>query len=115
MTPPDHTQPEPMKYSILGGTDDLSTSEKLSQYTGTVDWSYLAPHCSNGSLYFVDPELELTRVGAAFAENQTDQVKAWLKSGDLVQIGDLHARQWQDTDTRFEALVVSPFVLFRPL
>ena len=40
-----------------------------------------------------------------------------LKAGDIVKIGDLHAAQWEKPGdkTEFEALVVSPFVLCRPV
>jgi hypothetical protein len=42
-------------------------------------------------------------------------VEAWLNVGDLVKISELHAQQWETApETRFEALVVSPFVLCRP-
>jgi hypothetical protein len=41
-------------------------------------------------------------------------VEAWLRCGDLVKIGDLHAAQWEKGGMEFEALVVSPFVLCRP-
>jgi hypothetical protein len=50
-----------------------------------------------------------------FSENQKEQVEAWLKSGDMVKIGDLHAEQWEKVGIEFEALVVSPFVLCRPV
>ena len=110
----DPTPPEPMKYAVLGA-DSGSTEEKLAKYTGRVPWSYLAPHFRNGSLYFVDPALKLEDVGAAFSENRADQVEAWMKSGDLVKIEDLHAMQWSKGNPEFEALVVSPFVLCRPL
>ncbi len=102
-----------MKYTIMGG-EELSIEEKLAQYKGCVGWKYLAPHYENGALYFVDPEFDLEQVGAAFSENETERVEAWLKRGDLVKIESLHAQQWEGTDTEFEALVVSPFVLFRP-
>ena len=114
MIMPDAPGPERMKYAILG-EDHSSTADKLEQYTGTVDWSYLRPHFQRGGLFFVDPSLALSDVGAAFANNEREQVEAWLKSGDLVKIGELHAQQWEAApDTRFEALVVSPFVLCRP-
>lgn len=105
---------EPMKYAILGD-DTRSEEEKLAHYTGEVPWSYLAPHFQKGSLYFVDPSLKLEEVGAAFAANRADQVRGWLSSGDLVKIEAIHTRQWQDGNTLFHALVVSPFVLCRPL
>ena len=103
-----------MKYAILG-EDQTSASEKLEKYTGTVDWGYLAPHFRHGVLYFVDPSLALAEVGLAFSANNQDQVRAWLKSGDLVKIESLHAAQWEKGGVEFEALVVSPFVLCRPL
>ena len=95
-------------------TPDPGTLDKLAAYTGTVPWSYLAPHQTTGSLYFVDPSLKLEVVGAAISENNAAQVKAWLKSGDLVKIEEIHAAQWTDAAKEFEALVVSPFVLCRP-
>ncbi len=103
-----------MKYAILG-EDDSSTADKLTKYTGQVPWSYLAPHYRNGSLLFVDPELKLEIVGAAISENRKEQVQAWLKSGDIVKIEALHAMQWEGESVVFEALVVSPFVLCRPV
>jgi hypothetical protein len=92
-----------------------STREKLANYTGQVPWSYLAPHAAKGSLYFVDPALKLEDVGAAFSGNRAEQVAAWLKAGDLVKIEALHAAQWENGETEFEALVVTPFVLCRPV
>jgi hypothetical protein len=100
---PDSTTPEPG-----------DTMDKLANYTGNVPWSYLRPHQTNDNLYFVDPSLKLEVVGAAISQNQTDQVKAWLKSGDLVKIEEIHAAHWTDPEMEFEALVVSPFVLCRP-
>ena len=91
-----------------------STRQKLANYTGVVPWSYLAPHAAKGSLYFVDPALALEDAGAAISENRTEAVAAWLKSGDLVKIEALHAAQWENGETEFEALVVTPFVLCRP-
>ena len=111
---PDSTTPEPMKYMMIG-EDTSTTEEKLAKYTGQVPWSYLAPHAEKETLLFVDPVLKLEEVGAAFSANDSVKVEAWLRSGDLVKIGEIHAAQWKETDTQFEALVVSPFVLCRPV
>lgn len=103
-----------MNYKILSG-GEMSEDEKLAQAKGEVVWSYLAPHYRNGSLFFVDPALRLEEVGQAMSGNDAGKVGAWLKSGDLIKIDELHAAQWEGTETRFEALVVSPFVLCRPV
>lgn len=100
---------------VTFGEDRTRDAEKLAHYTGEVPWTYLAPHALTGSLYFVDPALKLEDVGAAISANQADHVQAWLKNGDLIQIEALHTAQWENGDTEFEALVVSPFVLCRPV
>ena len=97
---------------------DASTAgpqDSEPDYSGRVPWGYLAPHAEKETLYFVDPELPLKEVGEAFSANHSAQVSKWLKSGDLVKIGPLHVAQWDSTETEFEALVVSPFVLCRPV
>ena len=103
-----------MRYGMLG--EDLSTmEEKLAKYSGEVGWDYLKEHYENGVLFFVDPDLKLEEAGAAISSDETEKVQGWLKSADLVKIEGLHAAQWKDTEQQFEALVVSPFVIFRPI
>lgn len=97
------------------GEDNSTALDKLAKYTGNVPWKYLSAHYLSGVLYYVDPALTLAQVGYAFSENFSGQVDEWLKSGDLVKIGALHAEQWARGHEEFEALVVSPFVLCRPV
>lgn len=95
--------------------DRMSDEEKLEKYSGDVDWSYLKPHYAAGSMIYVDPQLDLKQAGLAFAEDNKEQVQAWLKSGDLVQPCDLHVEHWIETKTRFNAMIVRPFVLAQPI
>ena len=95
--------------------DNSSDEEKLDKYTGNVDWSYLKPHFEAGSMIYVDPALDLKKAGLAFANDDQAQVKAWLKSGDLVQPCDLHAEHWKQSNTHFNAMIVRPFVLAQPV
>ena len=108
---PDHS----IRFGMVG-EDHSSAEEKLAKYHGEVGWEYLRPHYQAGVLYFVDSEISLQKVGTALSTDDARAVEAWLKNGDLVKIEALHAAQWQDNpdDPQFEALVVSPFVLFRP-
>lgn len=103
-----------MRYGIIG-EDESSTADKLAKYTGRVGWDYLRDPYLNGILFFVDPSLKLEQVGQVIAEDDSEQVDRWLKSGDLVKIEKLHAGQWEGSEQQFEALVVSPFVLCRPV
>ncbi|GHC49980.1 DUF2288 family protein [Roseibacillus persicicus] len=110
----DEPQSGGMKYGLIG-EDNSSDEEKLAKFKGEVDWTYLKPHFERDCLFFVDPEVDMTVVGQAMAKDDSEAVKGWLKTGDLVKIEGLHAFQWEGTDTQFEALVISPFVLCRPL
>lgn len=99
----------------MNAPDPAAIRAKLANEIGEVPWSYLAPHAETGSLFFVDPTLALVDVGVAISTNETDSVQHWLKTGDLVKIEPIHAAQWEDGKTEFEALVVLPFVLCRPV
>lgn len=105
---------EEMRYGILGD-DNLSEADKLEKYTGEVDWNYLQPHYKNEAILWVDPSLSLTEVGAALAADDAAKVAAWKKSGDLITPSAPHAFYWEESEARFTALVVSPFVLIQPL
>ena len=106
--------PESMRYGMLG--DDASTTaDKIAKYTGDVDWTYIKPHFESGALLYVDPSLDLASVGEAFANDESEKVQAWLKSGDLVKPSAPHAAYWESSNAHFTARVVSPFVLIQPL
>jgi len=116
MAESDSEAPKPdegMPYGMLG-CDSSSQEDKLAKYTGNVSWEYLEPHFKAGALLFVDPEISLEDAGRAFTDDDSDSVQSWLKRGDLVKIEAIHVAQWKGTETEFEAVVVSPFVLCRP-
>lgn len=106
--------PEKLQYGILG-EDQSSAEEKIAKYTGDVDWAYLKPHYKSGAMIYVDPELSLTEVAEAFTKDDKSQVQAWLKSADLVKPSHLHEEWWEYDQTRFIAVVITPFVLAQPL
>jgi len=105
---------EKLKYSMLGD-DAMTDAEKIAKYTGDVDWEYVEPHYKAGTVVYVDPELDLAKVGAAFAEDDKKQVDAWLKAADILQPGKHHADWWEHDQTRFNALIIQPFVLIQPI
>ena len=107
-------EPKKLHYQMLC-EDHSTTEDKLSKYCGEVGWAYLSGHFKNDTLYFVDSALKLEAVGVAITADDKEAVNAWLKGGDIVKIEALHAQQWEGTDQQFEALVVSPFVLCRPV
>jgi len=103
-----------LQYDILGD-DDASAGEKIAKYTGDVNWAYIKPHYKSGAMIYVDPDLELTKVAEAFTKDDKAQVQAWLKSADLVKPSHLHEDWWEHDQTRFTAVVITPFVLAQPI
>ncbi len=103
-----------LKYGIIG--EDSSTDlDKLEKYTGEVSWDYLEKHYRSGALLYIDPSLDLIVVGKAIAKDDAYSVAEWKKSGDIVKPSAPHAMYWQNSNIRFKALVVSPFVLIQPI
>lgn len=93
---------------------DFQMPGKLEDYSaGRTTWGYLAPQIEHGHLYYVDAALDMREAAAAIARDDSDQVAAWLRSGDLVKLEEIHASQWSAAETMFDAMVVSPFVLCR--
>ena len=105
---------ETMRYGVLGD-DDSSVSDKLEKYTGEVDWAYLKKPFEAEALLYVDPSLDLVEVGKAFTEDDAEAVKAWRSAGDIIKPGAAHAEFWEQSEAKFLALVVSPFVLIQPV
>ncbi|GAA5493915.1 hypothetical protein SAMN02745181_1453 [Rubritalea squalenifaciens DSM 18772] len=107
-------QPDKLNYGILGD-DGMTNEEKIAKYTGDVDWEYLKPHYKTGAMIYVDPSLDLKEVAKAFTDDDKAKVEAWLKKADLVKPSHLHADWWEHDNSRFNAVVVNPFVLAQPL
>ena len=55
--------------------------------------------------------VSLLDAALAIAEDNTDQVEAWLASGVLASPTDAQARDWSNQGQTFEMVVVKPFVL----
>ena len=104
-------QKKPMEYNMVGD-DGLTMEERLEKYSGITDWGYLRAACLYDVLYYVDQEISLEKVGNAFIHDHAEQIKTWIKKGDLVKLEKLHLEHFdEDKSKKFEASVVSPFVL----
>ncbi len=100
-----------MEYGMVG-EDGLTMEERLEKYSGVTDWSYLRAACMYDVLYYVDASLELKTVANAFLEDKAEEIKEWIRKGDIVKLEKLHLMHFdEEKEKKFEAVVVSPFVL----
>ena len=94
----------------------MSSDEELGEIyaqTGRVRWSEIERFFANGSLRCVAPELDLVRVASACASDEIAEVEQWVGKSQLAGITDQQARQWQEQDAEFWAVVAAPWILIQ--
>lgn len=84
---------------------------RLNGETGRLGWSELVRHFARGVVIRVNAELDLVEVAAAVAQDRSDDIEEWNRAGQLRRASDNDAREWNETDPIFWAVVVAPWVL----
>lgn len=84
---------------------------KLLGETAAITWQELQPFFARGALLMVGGTQDLIAVAQAVAENDQDQVSAWLTSDQLKKIDDDGAADLLARDPPLWAVVVAPWVL----
>jgi len=90
--------------------DDLR--EALTENLDEAVWTWLAPHVQRESVFVVARDLDLLTVGEAIARDDVPQVQAWIQTARLSKPSAHQIDRWTESpSTRFDALIVQPFVL----
>jgi hypothetical protein len=84
---------------------------KLLGETAPIRWQELQPFFARGALLLVESAQDLIAVAQAVAENDQDQVGAWLAAGHLKKVADEQAEDLLTRDPQLWAVVVAPWVL----
>ena len=88
--------------------------QRLEAETMEVEFDALRPHVARDAVIWVDPTLPLVKVAMAVSLDATDDVKAWMTSGQVKKMGAEHTQSLRP-QARFRFLIVQPFVLVQPL
>lgn len=97
---------------------DLNTEElrqKLNLETGQLTWPELQRYFARGMVIIINPDLDLVEVAARFAENDKESVKKWTDCGLITRALDNDAIRWQETESLFWAVVITPWVLVQEI
>lgn len=90
--------------------------EKLEQSVGPVFFSDLRAHLSRDALFVVAPSVALVDCAVAVALDDVATVGRWIESGELRKPSRGERDAWPaETERRWNALVVQPFVLVQDL
>ena len=89
---------------------------ELTQSLDEAQWSWLIPHVNRDAVIIVAPQLNLVDVGLAIVNDNSTSVQHWIAESliykpSVQQKTDWNARQ----DTRFNALIVQPYVLVQSI
>ena len=88
--------------------------EKLAQDVADISWKDLQPHAKRDAIIIVKPELDLTEVALAIAEDNTAKVQGWIGSQAITKPTAQQLTDWNQTlDKQFMALIVQPFVIIQ--
>jgi len=87
---------------------------QLNLETGRISWRELQPFFARGQTVYVAPELDLIRVARGFADDEADQVRAWMDDGRVSEVSTDQARHWIEHDADMWAVVIKPWVLVQP-
>jgi hypothetical protein len=80
------------------------------------EWQWLEPHLARDAVIFVHPSLNLVEVAIAIANDQSQQVQAWISHQWLYKPSpELVATLDQAPERRFMSLIVQPYVLLQDL
>ncbi len=84
---------------------------KLNLETAQLQWPELERHFARGDVIKVAIGTDLIEAALNMAENNTDQVQAWLTDGRIARAGMNDAEDWHARQPVFWAVVVAPWVL----
>ena len=90
---------------------DLDVRHLLNAQTGRIDWPELQRHFARGLLLVVAPELDLVDTAAKSVQDDKESITAWLEQGQLLKPDIDMAKEWQETNPEFWAVVAAPWVL----
>jgi len=99
----------PQQPEIEFNRDELR--QKLNLETGQIAWSELQRHFARGVVITVSTELDLVEVAVKFTGDNRSAIEDWLATEKIKRADDDNARNWEQTDAAFWAIVVAPWIL----
>ncbi|MCP5464413.1 MAG: DUF2288 domain-containing protein [Deltaproteobacteria bacterium] len=89
--------------------------EKFQKEFGDEEWIVMAPHYKRGALILVDDNLDIIDIAIAVAEDNSTLIQDLITSGKLKKPTPEQVSVWEKQRTRFEFVIVQPFVLAREI
>jgi hypothetical protein len=88
---------------------------KLNLETAKLSWPELQRHFARGVVIVVHPTLDLVEASATLAEDNNDRAQSWINAGQLGRATEDQAHRWNESNQKFWAVVVAPWVLVQEI
>ena len=89
--------------------------KKLESEVLQAPWAALLPHAQRDGLFLVAAGVALVDVALAIAQDDHATVKGWLHDATMRRPNAQELAAWEESPVAFEALIVQPFVVARPI
>ncbi|MBS1212518.1 MAG: hypothetical protein H6R26_1135 [Proteobacteria bacterium] len=96
-------------------SDDENLRTRLNQETGRLSWQEIERHFARGVVVRVAPDLDLVDVAARMASDDKQGFMPWFSAGRVARASADDARDWNERDATFWAVVVAPWVLVQEI
>lgn len=91
--------------------EDIRVRDILNAQTGQLAWSELVRHFARGVVVVVSPGEDLVAVAESMVGDNPAVINRLYEEGKLHRAQDDDARHWNEDNSRFWAVVVTPWVL----
>ncbi len=88
---------------------------KINLETSKLVWTELLPFFAKGMAIYVSHKLDLIVVASALAEDNKQQLEAWMAEGLVANVSDEQASAWHESNVTVWAVVIKPWVLVQPI
>ena len=92
-------------------TEEIDVQHKILTDTAEIPWTDLQTIYAKGMVIWVSGSLDLLEVATHFAADNTQDIEAWLTSGEVQKMTDEKAKQWSNSMPVVWATVIAPWVL----
>jgi hypothetical protein len=89
---------------------------ELAETLDRAEWEWLIPHVKRDVVLFVKPDLDLLDVGVAIASDDVLSVQNWISKQQIHKPSPDQLTVWNnEKNTRFQALIIQPYILVQEL
>ena len=83
----------------------------INAQTARIGWPELARHFARGNVVIVAVDNDLVEVATGLVTNDQAAIEKLIEAGLMRRASDADAKQWNDQNSEFWAVVIAPWVL----